>query len=93
MSWLIISTRSDAWQSNGAFARMHVCNDPMLSWAFCRVTPTRCMQGSIDQVDGLLCFDADAEGLKQWDEQIASICNRLNSVLESAAAEGLPVTA
>lgn len=51
------------------------------------------MQGSIDQVDGLLCFDADVEGLKQWDEQIASICNQLNSVLESAAGKGLPVTA
>ena len=52
-----------------------------------------CMQGSIDQVDGLLCFDADVEGLKQWDEQIASICYQLNGLLESAADKGLPVTA
>lgn len=50
-------------------------------------------QGSIDQVDGLLHFDAEAAGLKQWDEQIASICDQLNGILESAAAKGMPITA
>ncbi|EIE27709.1 hypothetical protein COCSUDRAFT_45959 [Coccomyxa subellipsoidea C-169] len=49
------------------------------------------LQGSIDQVDGLLHFDSDTEGLKQWDEQIASVCNQLNSILDSAADRGLPV--
>ncbi len=47
------------------------------------------MQGSVDQVDGLLCFEADTEGLQQWDEQIGLVCNRLNTILESAAAKGL----
>ena len=47
------------------------------------------MQGSVDQVDGLLCFETDAEGLQQWDEQIGLVCNRLNTILESAAAKGL----
>ncbi len=47
------------------------------------------MQGSVDQVDGLLCFETDTEGLQQWDEQIGLVCNRLNTILESAAAKGL----
>ncbi|BDA48473.1 COP9 signalosome complex subunit 4 [Coccomyxa sp. Obi] len=51
------------------------------------------LQGSIDQVDGLLHFETDTEGLKQWDEQIASVCNQLNSILDSAAERGLPVVA
>ncbi len=51
------------------------------------------VQGSIDQVDGLLHFDAEAAGLKQWDEQIASICDQLNGILESAAAKGMPIAA
>jgi len=53
----------------------------------------RVLQGSIDQVDGLLCFETDAEGLQQWDEQIGLVCNRLNTILESAAAQGLLVEA
>lgn len=51
------------------------------------------VQGSIDQVDGLLHFETDAEGLKQWDEQIASVCTQLNNILDSAADRGLPVSA
>jgi COP9 signalosome complex subunit 4 len=51
------------------------------------------VQGSIDQVDGLLHFETDMEGLKQWDEQIASVCNQLNNILDSAADRGLPVFA
>ena len=53
----------------------------------------RVLQGSIDQVDGLLCFETDAEGLQQWDEQIGLVCNQLNTILESAAAQGLLVEA
>ena len=52
-----------------------------------------CLQGSIDQVDGLLRFETDAEGLQQWDEQIGLVCNRLNTVLETAAAKGLLIEA
>ena len=48
-----------------------------------------CLQGSVDQVDGLLCFETDTEGLQQWDEQIGLVCNRLNTILETAAAKGL----
>lgn len=51
------------------------------------------MQGSIDQVDGLLRFETDAEGLQQWDEQIGLVCNRLNTILETAAAKGLLIEA
>ena len=50
-------------------------------------------QGSIDQVDGLLRFETDAEGLMQWDEQIGLVCNRLTTILEAAAAKGLLVEA
>lgn len=52
-----------------------------------------CLQGSIDQVDGLLRFETDAEGLMQWDEQIGLVCNRLTTILETAAAKGLLVEA
>ena len=52
-----------------------------------------CVQGSIDQVDGLLRFETDAEGLQQWDEQIGLVCNRLNTILETAAAKGLLIEA
>lgn len=51
------------------------------------------MQGTIDQVDGLLRFDVDTEGLRQWDEQIAFICNELNTILDVAAEKGLLVVA
>jgi COP9 signalosome complex subunit 4 len=47
------------------------------------------MQGSIDQVDGLLRFEVDTEGLRQWDEQVAFICNELNTILDAAGEKGL----
>ncbi len=52
-----------------------------------------CLQGSIDQVDGLLRFETDSEGLQQWDEQIGLVCNRLNTILETAAGKGLLIEA
>ena len=44
-------------------------------------------------MDGLLRFETDAEGLMQWDEQIGLVCNRLTTILETAAAKGLLVEA
>ncbi|CAL5223938.1 g6541 [Coccomyxa viridis] len=55
----------------------------------CRMIAEERLKGSVDQVDGLLCFETDTEGLQQWDEQIGLVCNRLNTILESAAAKGL----
>ena len=42
------------------------------------------LQAVIDQVQGSITFDADSEAQLAWDEQIASICNQLNSVLDRA---------
>ncbi|CAK0738357.1 hypothetical protein CVIRNUC_001031 [Coccomyxa viridis] len=59
----------------------------------CRMIAEERLKGSIDQVDGLLRFETDAEGLMQWDEQIGLVCNRLTTILETAAAKGLLVEA
>ena len=64
-----------------------------LSICICLQARMACLQGSIDQVDGLLRFETDAEGLMQWDEQIGLVCNRLTTILETAAAKGLLVEA
>ncbi|KAK9836339.1 hypothetical protein WJX81_006781 [Elliptochloris bilobata] len=47
------------------------------------------LQGTIDQVEGLLRFNAGSEELLQWDEQIRGICGQLNGILDRAAAKGL----
>lgn len=49
------------------------------------------MQGTIDQVDGLIAFDRESERLLQWDTQIQSVCQSLNDILDGAAARGLQV--
>lgn len=49
------------------------------------------MQGTIDQVDGLIAFDRESERLLQWDAQIQGVCQTLNDVLDGAAARGLQV--
>ncbi|GBG82739.1 hypothetical protein CBR_g36268 [Chara braunii] len=41
------------------------------------------MRGSIDQVEGVIHFEADVEELRQWDHQIQGVCMALNSVLEA----------
>lgn len=41
-----------------------------------------CLQGSIDQVDGLIRFDTASEQLLQWDEQIQKVCNQLNGIAD-----------
>lgn len=49
------------------------------------------MKGSIDQVEGVIHFGTDIEELQHWDQQIVSICQALNDVLDSMAKKGLPV--
>ncbi|KAK9810912.1 hypothetical protein WJX73_007661 [Symbiochloris irregularis] len=49
------------------------------------------LQGSIDQVDGMIRFEAHSEELLHWDDQIQSICNQLNTILETSAARGILV--
>ena len=41
-------------------------------------------QATIDQVDGLLSFNAGSEPMLQWDEQIHSVCAQLNSIIDDA---------
>lgn len=47
------------------------------------------LQGSIDQVDGMIRFDAHSEELLHWDDQIQSICNQLNNILEGTVARNI----
>ncbi|KAL3698309.1 hypothetical protein R1sor_012385 [Riccia sorocarpa] len=49
------------------------------------------MRGSIDQVEGVIHFENDIEELQQWDQQIVSICQALNDVLDSMVKKGMPV--
>ncbi|MCJ1422625.1 hypothetical protein MMC29_000505 [Sticta canariensis] len=48
-------------------------------------------QGSIDQVEGMIRFDAHSEELLHWDDQIQSICTQLNGILDGCAARGIRV--
>jgi len=43
-----------------------------------------CLQATIDQVDGLLSFNAGSEPMLQWDEQIHSVCAQLNTIIDDA---------
>ena len=43
-----------------------------------------CLQAVIDQVDGIITFDADTETQLLWDEQISSICAQLNAVVDAS---------
>ncbi|KAK6939438.1 Proteasome component (PCI) domain [Dillenia turbinata] len=47
------------------------------------------MRGSIDQVEAVIHFEDDTEELQQWDQQIVSLCQALNDVLDSMAKKGL----
>ncbi|PON40469.1 Winged helix-turn-helix DNA-binding domain containing protein [Parasponia andersonii] len=49
------------------------------------------MRGSIDQVEAVIHFEDDTEELQRWDQQIVSLCQALNDVLDSMAKKGLPI--
>ena len=74
-----------------------ICVSATLLRAHCSCERWLCvlwmLQGSIDQVEGLISFSTDAEELLQWDAQIASVCNQLNTMLDSAAAKGITLKA
>jgi hypothetical protein len=41
------------------------------------------LKGSMDQVDGILQFDVDADPLLSWDDRIEAVCKNVNACLES----------
>jgi COP9 signalosome complex subunit 4 len=41
------------------------------------------LQGSIDQVEGILQYEGGADELQQWDERIGHLCLRLNRICAS----------
>jgi len=41
------------------------------------------MKATIDQVDGVVEFEAATDNLRVWDEQIQTLCNSVNDVLET----------
>ncbi|KAK9815676.1 hypothetical protein WJX72_007876 [[Myrmecia] bisecta] len=51
------------------------------------------LKGSIDQVDGLLCFDGSSDQLLLWDEQIQDVCNQLNSIIDTMGDKGIKLEA
>jgi hypothetical protein len=52
------------------------------------------LQGSIDQVEGLIHFEDSLEQLVQWDRQVAATCVKVDNILEQvAAAHGAAVAA
>lgn len=44
-------------------------------------------------MDGLITFKAAAEPLHQWDRNIASLCQAVNSIVDDAAAKGIRLAA
>lgn len=40
------------------------------------------MQGSIDQVEGLIHFQDSLEQLVQWDKQVANVCIKVDHILD-----------
>lgn len=51
------------------------------------------VQGTIDQVDGLIAFDGEGERLLQWDDQIQGVCQSLNDILDCSVTHSLPIAA
>ncbi|KAI3437752.1 hypothetical protein D9Q98_000200 [Chlorella vulgaris] len=47
------------------------------------------LQAIIDQVDSLITFKAAPEPLQQWDRNIASLCQAVNTIVDGAAARGI----
>eukprot|EP00775_Hariotina_reticulata_P005247 gene5247-5482_t len=44
------------------------------------------LQGSIDQVEGLIHFQDSLEQLVQWDKQVANVCTKVDHTLDMIAA-------
>mmetsp|Transcript_12598 Transcript_12598/g.32285 ORF Transcript_12598/g.32285 Transcript_12598/m.32285 type:complete len:396 (+) Transcript_12598:249-1436(+) len=49
------------------------------------------MQGSIDQVAGVIRFDVASEELQHWDQQIMGVCQTVNAIIEDMARKGIKV--
>ncbi|KQK23109.1 COP9 signalosome complex subunit 4 isoform X3 [Brachypodium distachyon] len=49
------------------------------------------MRGSIDQVEAVIHFEDDSEGLQQWDQQIAGLCQAVNDILDSMSSKGIAI--
>ncbi|KAK3148095.1 hypothetical protein QOZ80_3BG0290680 [Eleusine coracana subsp. coracana] len=49
------------------------------------------MRGSIDQVEAVIHFDDDTEELRQWDHQIAGLCQALNDILDCMSSKGIAI--
>lgn len=49
------------------------------------------MRGSIDQVEAVIHFEDDTEGLQQWDQQIAGLCQAVNDILDSLSSKGVAI--
>jgi len=57
----------------------------------CRMICEDRMRGSIDQVEAVIHFEDDTEGLQQWDQQIAGLCQALNDILDSMSSKGIAI--
>lgn len=44
------------------------------------------LQGTIDQVEGLIHFEDGLEQLVQWDKQVATVCIKVDSILDLISA-------
>lgn len=51
------------------------------------------LQGTIDQVEGLIQFEDSLEQLVQWDKQVANVCVKVDNILDQMAALGGPPVA
>lgn len=49
------------------------------------------MQGSIDQVDGVIQFTDSSEQLEHWDQQIMGLCQAMNDIIAEMGRKGLKV--
>lgn len=49
------------------------------------------LEGSIDQVESVICFDNKEESLIQWDQQIQSICQSVNHIISIMQKKGLKI--
>eukprot|EP00771_Trimastix_marina_P000246 gnl/Trimastix_PCT/1256.p1 GENE.gnl/Trimastix_PCT/1256~~gnl/Trimastix_PCT/1256.p1 ORF type:complete len:382 (-),score=125.41 gnl/Trimastix_PCT/1256:96-1241(-) len=51
------------------------------------------MEGTINQVQGVIGFESDVGALSQWDDQIADICHSVNAIVDGISAKYGPLTA
>jgi hypothetical protein len=47
------------------------------------------VQGSTDQVEGLIFFDDKLEPLLQWDLQIQAVCGKVNDIIDAMGKAGI----